>query len=132
MNNVREQKTYVCKRARMCSFLIEKGFTPYKVAPDRDNPMYDVFLFTASPELYQAVMEYINTRSTEEKTLNVRVAIRVKGGLVQTVYSNSDVDVDVYDLDVSDFPDEGEAEEADRKEKELDALCNNSGWRAVW
>lgn len=23
--------------------------------------MYDVFLFTASPELYQAVMEYINT-----------------------------------------------------------------------
>lgn len=66
MNNVREQKTYVCKRARMCSFLIEKGFTPYKVAPDRDNPMYDVFLFTASPELYQAVMEYINTRSTRD------------------------------------------------------------------
>lgn len=62
MNNANEQKTYVCKRARMCSFLIEKGFTPYKVAPDRDNPMYDVFLFTASPELYQAVMEYINTR----------------------------------------------------------------------
>ena len=50
MNNANEQKTYVCKRARMCSFLIEKGFTPYKVAPDRDNPMYDVFLFTASPE----------------------------------------------------------------------------------
>ena len=39
MNNANEQKTYVCKRARMCSFLIEKGFTPYKVAPDRDNPM---------------------------------------------------------------------------------------------
>lgn len=75
--------------------------------------------------------EYENW-AIEEKTLNVRVAIRVKGGLVQTVYSNSDVDVDVYDLDVSDFPDEGEAEEADRKEKELDALCSNSGWRAVW
>ena len=64
--------------------------------------------------------------------MNVQVAIRVKGGLVQTVYSNSDVDVDVYDLDVSDFPDEGEAEEADRKEKELDELCGNPGWRAVW
>lgn len=25
MNNANEQKTYVCKRARMCSFLIEKG-----------------------------------------------------------------------------------------------------------
>lgn len=55
--------TYVCKRARMCSFLRERGFEPYKVTPDRDNPMYDVFLFTASPELYQAVMEYINTSS---------------------------------------------------------------------
>lgn len=75
--------------------------------------------------------EYENW-AIEEKTLNVQAAIRVKGGLVQTVYSNSDVDVDVYDLDVSDFPDEGEAKEADRKEKELDALCSNPGWRAVW
>lgn len=63
MNMSNEQKTYVCKRARMCSFLIEKGFSPYRVTPDRDNPMYDVFLFTATPELYQAVMEYINTRA---------------------------------------------------------------------
>lgn len=52
--------------------------------------------------------------------------------MLRSVYSNSDVDVDVYDLDVSDFPDEGEAEEADRKEKELDELCSNPGWRAVW
>lgn len=69
MNNANEQKTYVCKRARMCSFLIEKGFTPYKVAPDRDNPMYDVFLFTASPKLYEAVMEYINNRA--ERRANI-------------------------------------------------------------
>lgn len=62
-NTTSGQKTYVCKRARMCSFLIEKGFSPYRVAPDRDNPMYDVFLFTASPELYQAVMEYINSHA---------------------------------------------------------------------
>lgn len=38
MNNTNEQKTYVCKRARMCSFLIEKGFTPYKVAPTGTIP----------------------------------------------------------------------------------------------
>jgi hypothetical protein len=25
--------------------------------------MYDVFLFTASPELYEAVMEYINNHA---------------------------------------------------------------------
>ena len=63
MNTTNAQKTYVCKRARMCSVWIEEGFTPYKVAPDRDNPMYDVFLFTASPKLYEAVMEYINNRA---------------------------------------------------------------------
>lgn len=67
LDDMNNQQTYVCKRARMCSFLIEKGFQPYKVAPDRDNPMYDVFLFTASSELYKAVMEYINTRSNEKK-----------------------------------------------------------------
>lgn len=57
------QKTYVCKRARMCTYLSQRGFKPYKVCPDRDNPMYDVFLFTATPELYQAVMEYISKRA---------------------------------------------------------------------
>lgn len=57
------QKTYVCKRARMCTHLAQRGFKPYKVCPDRDNPMYDVFLFTATPELYQAVMEYISKRA---------------------------------------------------------------------
>ena len=56
-------RTYVCKRARMARFLMKKGFSPYKVAPDRDNPMYDVFLFTGKPELYEAVAEYISTRA---------------------------------------------------------------------
>lgn len=59
------QKTYVCKRARMCAYLVQCGFEPYKVCPDRDNPMYDVFLFTATPELYRAVMEYIGSRAEE-------------------------------------------------------------------
>lgn len=58
--------------------------------------------------------------------------IWIEGRTVTNEGLCADVDVDVYDLDVSDFPDEGEAEEADRKEKELDALCSNSGWRAVW
>lgn len=61
----------------------------------------------------------------EEKELDVQVAVRVAGGLVQ-------VGVDVYDLDVSDFPDEGEQEAADQKEAELDELVKSPGWRAVW
>lgn len=68
----------------------------------------------------------------EEKELDVQVAVRVAGGLVQEVHSNADVGVDVYDLDVSDFPDEGEQEAVDQKEAELGELVKSPGWRAVW
>lgn len=68
----------------------------------------------------------------EEQELDVQVAVRVKGGLVQSAYSNADVDVDVYDLDTSDWSDEEEQWEADQKEAELDELVKSPGWRAVW
>lgn len=54
-----ERKTYVCKRSRMCSYLMERGYVPYKIAPDRDNPKYNVYLFSATPGLHSAVMEYV-------------------------------------------------------------------------
>ena len=53
-----DRRTYVCKRTRMAAFLMERGFQPYKIAPDRDNPVFSVYLFTATPELYEAVMDY--------------------------------------------------------------------------
>jgi len=56
------RKTYVCKRARMCSYLMEHGFSPYKIAPDRDNPKFDVYLFSETPELHSAVMDYVVSR----------------------------------------------------------------------
>lgn len=62
----------------------------------------------------------------------MQVAVRVKGGLVEEVHANADVSMDVFDLDVSDFPDEGEQDEADRKEAELEELVKSPGWRAVW
>ena len=68
----------------------------------------------------------------EEQELDVRVAVRVKGGLVEDISANTDVYPDVYDLDVSDFPDEGEEDEADRKEEELEELIKSPGWRSVW
>ena len=68
----------------------------------------------------------------EEHDLDVQVAVRVKGGLVDEVHANADVNVDVYDLDVSDFPDEGEQDEADKKEVELEELVKSPGWRNVW
>lgn len=68
----------------------------------------------------------------EEHELDVRTAIEVKGGLVQNVYANADISTDVYDLDVSDFPDEGEADAVDVRATELEALVKEPGWRNVW
>lgn len=68
----------------------------------------------------------------EEKELDVQVAIRVHGGLVQEVSANADVGVDVYDLDIFDFPDEGEVEEVEERKEELDKLVKSPGWRSVW
>lgn len=68
----------------------------------------------------------------EEQDLDVQVAVRVQGGLVQDVHANADVNVNVYNLDVSDFPNEGEQDEADKKEAELEELVKAPGWRAVW
>ena len=67
-----------------------------------------------------------------EKELDVKAAVEVRGGLVQSIVANAGIDVDVYDLDVSDFPDEGEEDEADRKEREFTELSNRPDWGSVW
>lgn len=67
-----------------------------------------------------------------EKELDVKAAVEVRGGLVQSIIANAGIDVDVYDLDVSDFPDDGEVDEADRKEREFTELSNHPDWGSVW
>lgn len=61
-----------------------------------------------------------------------KVIIRVEGGLVQAVYSDGDVDVEVVDLDVSDFPEEGEQEAADKRREEMEETIKQEGWKEVW
>lgn len=68
----------------------------------------------------------------QEKELDVKAAVEVRGGLVQSVIANAGIDVDVYDLDVSDFPDDGEVDEADRKGREFTELSNRPDWGSVW
>ena len=65
-----DRKTYVCKRTRMAAYLIGKGFQPYRISPDKDNPVFSVYLFTASPELYAAVMEYTTGKNNVMKEGN--------------------------------------------------------------
>ena len=66
-------------------------------------------------------------------TVPVSVAVEVSGGLVQAVYARGgDVGADVFDLDVHDFPDEGEQEETESREKQLEKLIGATGWKQVW
>ena len=66
-------------------------------------------------------------------TVPVSVAVEVSGGLVQAVYARGgDVGADVFDLDVHDFPDEGEQEETESREKQLEKLIGAPGWKQVW
>lgn len=62
----------------------------------------------------------------------MKIIIEVKGGLVQAVYANGDVDVEVVDLDVSDFPDDDEQTNADAREAEMNRTIHQNGWRSVW
>lgn len=49
---------YVCRRMKLCSFLLNKGFNYTKVVPDKYNDKYNCWLFPMCPEIMLAVEEY--------------------------------------------------------------------------
>jgi len=49
---------YLCRRMKLCGFLLKKGFTYEKIVPDRNNPKFNCWLFKNSPELRNAIEEY--------------------------------------------------------------------------
>lgn len=54
MNN-----TYIVKRLRLLQYLIEKGFTEYKIVPDPTSTKgYNWFIFNTSPEFLDVLSEY--------------------------------------------------------------------------
>lgn len=63
------------------------------------------------------------------------VVVCVKGGMVQGAYTNANgvyVDLDVIDLDVSGYPDDGETDEADLNQKRIDEIESDPSWRAIY
>ena len=100
---------------------------------DLDKEMYDDHCWEYNHD-NAAVLDGtdIERWRIEEQDLAVGVAVKVHGGLVQSVISNADVDLDVYDLDVSDFPDEGEEDEADERRRVFEELASRPDWRSVW
>ena len=49
-------KTFKCTRLRLCNYLMDRGFFPYRVEPDPGNPRYKIYLFEESPALTAAVV----------------------------------------------------------------------------
>jgi hypothetical protein len=49
---------YVCKKLRLCSFLLQKGFNYELEKPDKFNPKYNIWIFKNTPELQLAIDEY--------------------------------------------------------------------------
>lgn len=65
----------------------------------------------------------------------VNVVVCVKVGMVQGAYTNANgvcVDLDVIDLDVSSYPDDGETDEADLNQKRIEEIENDPSWRAIY
>lgn len=62
-----------------------------------------------------------------------KIAIVVEGGMVQTVYSLSDdINVEVIDLDISDFASEEEEKEQIENIKRVEQIQNDSSYKVVW
>lgn len=49
---------YVCRKIRLCSFLLNKGFKYERIDIDVNNPNRKVWLFKDSKELRDAIEEY--------------------------------------------------------------------------
>ena len=49
---------YTCKRYRLLSFLMARGFKPFQTLPDPENPRFSVWRFKSTPALEAAVAEY--------------------------------------------------------------------------
>lgn len=59
------RKTYVCKRLRLCRHLMDYGFHPFRIVPDRYNPRYNVYLFEQTPALDETVSRYFSEITKE-------------------------------------------------------------------
>ena len=58
---------YVCKKMRLCSYLLREGFHYIKIVQDKNNSKYNCWLFKRTPELMNAIEEYYLERERNIK-----------------------------------------------------------------
>ena len=79
-----------------------------------------------------APIEKIEIWKIREAEFDAQAAVRAENGLVREVRSNSDIRVEVYDLSLPEFPEAGEENERDKREKEWEEVTRKPGWRQIW
>lgn len=55
----KDRPYYYCSRLRLLEFLRNKGFYPIRTLPDINNPRYNAWVFDNTPELIEAVDEFL-------------------------------------------------------------------------
>lgn len=58
---------YVCRRLRLCKYLLERGFHYVEEKPDIKNPKFNVWIFKISPELLIEVENYYHRKEFLER-----------------------------------------------------------------
>jgi hypothetical protein len=58
---------YYCNRLRLVEHLRNRGFYPLKTLPDFNNPRYNVWMYENSPELADAVEEFLINQQNRQK-----------------------------------------------------------------
>lgn len=51
---------------------------------------------------------------------------------MQNIYANTDVDAQVYDLDLTDIQEEGGLTEGELRQAALAEVISAPGWRSIW
>ena len=69
---------YVCRRMKLCGFLLKKGFQYTKIVPDRYNPEYNCWLFKNTPELKNAIEEYYASVEVNNQSIKSEITAGAK------------------------------------------------------
>ena len=65
MYNPNQVYTFICKSQKLAGYLmLFKGFKLHEVKPSREDRNRNVYLFTNSPEIHEAIKEYQEWRNT--------------------------------------------------------------------
>ena len=63
----RHGNTYCCRRLRMLEWLRSRGWMPYAVVPDCQNPKYSVWLFDNTQEGFEDDVYFYFTEVLKKK-----------------------------------------------------------------